>query len=57
MTNVTGNPKTVQTNSQIEDKEKLLEQFVVNNPDLEELEDLLAEFNFFEVLNLQKASS
>ena len=31
-----------------------LERFVVDNPELEQLEDLLAKFNIFEVLKLQR---
>ena len=33
---------------------ELLERFVTDNPELEELEDLLAGFNIFEVLKLQR---
>lgn len=37
----------------VNDQERL-EQFVIDNPELEQLEDLLAKFNIFDVLKLQR---
>ena len=34
---------------------ELLEKFVLDNPDLEKLEDLLSQFNIFETLNVVNA--
>lgn len=34
---------------------ELLEQFVPDNPELEKFEDLLAQFNIFETLNIVNA--
>jgi hypothetical protein len=37
-----------------EEKEKL-EQFILNNPDLDRLEEMLSDFNLFETLDLVNA--
>lgn len=39
------------------DAYKALEDFIVDNPDLEHLEDMLAEFNVFEVLGIEKSEN
>jgi len=38
-----------------ENKIELLEKFVLNKPELDELENLLSPFNFFETLDIVNA--